>query len=328
MAGGVRQIKKGEILFREGDPSDAMYVIKKGSIAITKAKGSSEIILAELKPGEMLGEMAFFDNKPRSASAKANQDSEVISLPFSSLHAQFKTFPEWLKAMVKTVNSHLRDANQTIKNLQTASKDDQEMFPPHTITCLCAIISLVGYKSGEKTSDGILIPSSVLRNYTIQIFKQPTFKMDRMMEMLSGMGYMRVEDLGEGRRKLTILKHSELTGFVDWYNEYLFKEESKRVTIEEKEMPCLKALIFYGNKATKDEKGRVVVNLTEIQNNSMKDLSQVIDVNAPNSLIEKGLCEEKQTKEGHLTMGLNIDEISRITPYWQLVFTLQKVASR
>ena len=328
MAGGVRQIKKGEILFREGDPSDAMYVIKKGSIAITKAKGSSEIILAELKPGEMLGEMAFFDNKPRSASAKANQDSEVITLPFSSLHAQFKTFPEWLKAMVKTVNSHLRDANQTIKNLQTSSKDDQEMFPPHTITCLCAIISLVGFKSGEKTADGILIPSSVLRNYTIQIFKQPTFKMDRMMEMLSGMGYMRVEDLGEGRRKITILKHSELTGFVDWYNEYLFKEESKRVTIEEKEIPCLKALIFYGNKTTKDEKGRVVVNLTEIQNNSMKDLSQVIDVNAPNSLIEKGLCEEKQTKEGHLTMGFNIDEISRITPYWQLVFTLLKVASR
>jgi len=70
---GVRVLKKGDVLFREGDPSDAMYVIKKGRIGILKNKGSSEVTLAELVPGEMLGEMAFFDNKPRSASAKAVQ---------------------------------------------------------------------------------------------------------------------------------------------------------------------------------------------------------------------------------------------------------------
>src|SRR5690242_10564889 len=104
---GPRKIEKGHYLFRENDPSDAMFVIKGGKIAITKSKGASEIILAELGPGQMLGEMAFFDNRPRSASAKAMQESEVIALPFKSLYAQFKTFPEWLKAMVKTVNSNL-----------------------------------------------------------------------------------------------------------------------------------------------------------------------------------------------------------------------------
>lgn len=328
MAGGVRQFKKGEILFKEGDPSDAMYVIKKGTIAITKAKGSSEIILAELRAGEMLGEMAFFDGKPRSAGARAIDDSDVITLPFSALHAQFKTFPEWLKAMVKTVNSNLRNANQTIKNLQAASGGEKEMFPPHTITCLCGIITLMGFKAGENTKEGLIIPTNTLRNYTIQIFKQPTYKMDKMMEMLAAMGYMKIEELGEGRRKLIILKHKELTDFVDWYNDYLFKEESKRVTIEEKELVCMRALIFYGNKLEKDAKGRVIINLTEMQNNSMKDLSQVIDVNAPNSLIEKGLCEEKQTKDGYMTMGFNIDEINRITPHWTLVYALIKIPSR
>src|SRR5689334_16837395 len=109
MAGGVKKLGKGEILFREGDASDAMYVIKSGRIAITKAKGSGEIVLAEKVNGEMLGEMAFFDNKPRSAGAKAVAEAEVIALPFASLHAQFKTFPEWLKAMVKTINTHLRE---------------------------------------------------------------------------------------------------------------------------------------------------------------------------------------------------------------------------
>ncbi|MCB0392904.1 MAG: cyclic nucleotide-binding domain-containing protein, partial [Bdellovibrionales bacterium] len=136
---GVKNLKKGDILFREGDPSDAMYVIKTGRIAIKKAKGSSDIVLAELAPGEMLGEMAFFDNKPRSASAVAAVDSDVIMLPFTALHAQFKTFPEWLKAMVKTVNSNLRNANQRIKNLESASSQSTELFDDHAITRLCAI---------------------------------------------------------------------------------------------------------------------------------------------------------------------------------------------
>ena len=154
MAGGVKKLGKGEILFREGDASDAMYVIKAGLIAITKTKGSGEIVLAEKTNGEMLGEMGFFDNKPRSAGAKAVQDSEVIALPFAALHAQFKTFPEWLKAMVKTINGHLRDANTRIKNLEAATTGEEEMFPPHMITRLCAIISLIGFKAGEKADNG------------------------------------------------------------------------------------------------------------------------------------------------------------------------------
>ena len=46
MAGQVKELKKGDILFRENDPSDCLYVIKKGRIAVTKAKGSGEIELA------------------------------------------------------------------------------------------------------------------------------------------------------------------------------------------------------------------------------------------------------------------------------------------
>ncbi|MCB0391106.1 MAG: Crp/Fnr family transcriptional regulator [Bdellovibrionales bacterium] len=328
MAGGIKQLSKGEILFREGDPSDAMYVIKKGKIAITKAKGNSEIILAELMPGEMLGEMAFFDNKPRSAGAKATVDSEVISLPFAALHAQFKTFPEWLRAMVKTVNSHLRNANQTIKNLQQLNSNETEMFPPHTITCLCGIISLIGFKAGEQKEEGLVIPASMLRNYTIQIFKQPTYKMDRLMEELSKLGYMKVEELGEGRRKITILKHKDLSNFVDWYNEYLFKAEGKRITVEESELTCLKAILYYGNQKTKDDKGMVTISLTEMQNNSMKDLGQVVDVNAPDSLIAKGLLQDKQTLEGNITMAFNIDEVAKLTPFWTLVYHLLKIPPR
>jgi CRP-like cAMP-binding protein len=329
-SGGVKKLGKGDILFREGDPSDSMYVIKTGRIAITKAKGSGEIILAEKAGGEMLGEMGFFDNKPRSAGAKAVQDAEVIQLPFSSLHAQFKTFPEWLKAMVKTINAHLREANTRIKNLEAAANENAEMFPPHLITRLCALISLIGYKCGEKAeSGGLVIPYGVLRDYCIQIFQQPTNKLDKIMEVLQALNLMKVEDLGEGRKRVTIVNHKVLTDFTDWYNKYLFTEQAKRVTVEEKEMPTLRALCFYGAKLTPDDQGIVKVSLTEMQNNSMRDLNTLFGVNDADSLAEKGLVQEKQSEQGGtLSMKFKLSDLTSVQPFWEIIYTLKKVPSR
>ena len=305
-----------------------MYVIKKGRIAITKAKGSGEIVLAELKPGEMLGEMAFFDNEPRSAGAKLLGEAEVIALPFSALHAQFKTFPEWLKAMVKTVNSHLRDANQRIKNLESASAESEEMFPPHLITRLAAIISLVGFKAGEKTEEGLQINQYLLRNYCIQIFQQPTNKLDRLMEILAALKIMKVEDLGEGKKKIVITNHKLLTDFVDWYNKYLFTEESKRTTVEEKELPVVRALVHYGKTAPSKD-GKVTVSLTEMQNNSMKDLGYLFSVSDADPLAAKGLTDEKQSGQGGvLTMSFKLEDVQAIIPFWEIVHTLKKIPGR
>ena len=330
MSQTAKKLNKGEILFREGDTPDAMYVIKSGMIAITKTKGSGSIVLAEKKAGEMLGEMAFFDAKPRSAHAVAATEAEVIALPFTALQAQFNGFPEWIKAIVKTVTAQLRDANTKIKTLEQVQNENEEFFTPYLITRLAAIISLIGYKAGEKTPEGhLVIPFNTLRNYCIQIFQQPTNKLDKLMEVLSALQIMKVEELGEGKKKITILKHQMLTEFVDWYNKWLFTEEKKRVEILEKEMPAARALLFYGSKQTPDAKGEVTVNLTEMQNNSMKDLNNLFNVNDADTLAEKGLAQEKQSAAGgQLTMKFKYQELATQIPYWEMIYTLKKVQRR
>lgn len=326
---GPKNLKKGDILFREGDPSEAMYVIKSGRIAITKAKGQSEIILAELGAGDMLGEMAFFDNKPRSAGAKALIDTVVIELPFKALNAQFKTFPEWLKAIVRTVNTHLRNANQKIKNLEKAADEDTQFFTPYLVTRLGAVLGLVASRYGEKTPEGILVPPNRLRNYCIQVFQQPTAKLSKFQEILQGLGYMKVEDIGEGRQKLTMFKLDQLMAFVDYYNDWLFTAEDKKFSIEEKELKTLGVLIFYGKKPsapTPDPKtNKIKVNLTQMQNDSMKDLGFLFSVDDVNSLGEKGVVAEKSAGEGGLYTSYDLAEIEKLKEFWDLIHATRKV---
>ncbi len=325
---GPRSLKRGEILFREGDPSDMMYVIKSGHIAITKSKGSSEIQLAELGPGDMLGEMAFFDNKPRSAGAKALSDTQVIELPFKALNAQFKTFPEWLKAIVRTVNSHLRSANIKIKNLETSAKEDASFFTPHLVSRLAAILGLVASRYGEKVPEGVLVPPNRLRNYTIQIFQQPTSKMTKFQEVLQGLGHMKLEELGEGKQKITLFSPDFLMGFVDFYNDWIFKTEEKRVSIEEKELKPIRALLHFGRKSGADSKGVARVNLTVMQNDSMRELGYLFVADDVNSLANKNVVGDKQSSEGALFVSFQLAELDLQLKYWEIILACANVPTR
>jgi CRP/FNR family cyclic AMP-dependent transcriptional regulator len=324
---GPKQLKKGDILFREGEPSEAMYVIKSGKIAIMKTKGSSEILLAELGAGDMLGEMAFFDNKPRSAGAKAMTNAEVIELPFKALNAQFKTFPEWLKAIMRTVNTHLRNANTKIKNLEKTSEDDATFFTPHLVTRLAAILGLVANKYGEKVPEGTLLPPNRLRNYTIQIFQQPTSKMTRFQEVLQGLGHMKIEELKEAKQRLTLFNPDMIMAFADFYNDWIFKSEEKRTSIEDKEMKPLRALVHFGRKATADAKGLVKVNLTAMQNESMRELGYLFSADDVNTLSEKKVTGEKTSGDNALFLTFNLAELEQASQFWEIIHACRKVGA-
>jgi CRP-like cAMP-binding protein len=325
---GPKKIEKDHYLFREGDPPDAMYVIKSGKFAVVKTKQTSEIVLAEIGPGAMVGEMAFFDNKPRSASVKAMKDSEVIALPYKALHAQFANFPEWCKAIMRTVNDHLRNANQRIKQLEKNESSETDLFPPHTITKLISILNLIGFKYGKQSEEdkGLAINGAVLRNYTIQVFQEATHKMQKLMNVLMELQLLKVEDLGEGRQKIILYKPEFLFSFAEWYNEWLFKKESDRVVIKEEEIKILKGLLHFSKGAAKDNKGMTKVSLTHMQNESMKDLGYLIKAEEVQSLVEKKVISEPMTEEGgNITVTAAMEELEKITPYWEIIYALGKV---
>ncbi len=74
-----KKLKSGEVIFREGEPGDAMYVVLEGRVMISKLiPGAGEEALAFLERGDYFGEMALIDNQPRSANAKAHDGGAVV----------------------------------------------------------------------------------------------------------------------------------------------------------------------------------------------------------------------------------------------------------
>lgn len=76
----TRQYPKDTMIFSEAMPGKELYIIQKGQVKITKIINGNEVLLALLKPGDIFGEMALLDDKPRSASAIANEDCVLLAV--------------------------------------------------------------------------------------------------------------------------------------------------------------------------------------------------------------------------------------------------------
>jgi signal transduction histidine kinase len=73
-----RELAAGEDLFAEGDPGDEAYIIVNGQVEILKASSGRSILLALRGPGEVIGELALLESRPRMAGARARTDSRVV----------------------------------------------------------------------------------------------------------------------------------------------------------------------------------------------------------------------------------------------------------
>lgn len=74
-----REYNAGDLILKEGDPSDVVYKIVSGNVEVFKEQDGQTILLGVMKAGEFLGEMGVVDDEPRSASARAkNQVSMII----------------------------------------------------------------------------------------------------------------------------------------------------------------------------------------------------------------------------------------------------------
>jgi CRP-like cAMP-binding protein len=108
-------IPKGELLFSQGDPSEELFVIAEGRIAIaTRSTDGRESMVAVLEAGGLFGELGLFDDEPRSADARALTDSEVVALAYEDVRAVLQDRPEILWVIVRLLARRLRATDEAL----------------------------------------------------------------------------------------------------------------------------------------------------------------------------------------------------------------------
>lgn len=137
-----------DVLFREGETGNVMYVIQSGAVRISKRVGAEEKTLAVLGPGEFVGEMAILNNKPRTATATVTEG------PMRCLVIDDRT----LSSMVsKSSEIALRLIKKLAKRLDSADALVEILMHRDPKARVLLALSRAAEAFGEQREDGILV---------------------------------------------------------------------------------------------------------------------------------------------------------------------------
>jgi len=127
----VVNLKSGEVLFREGDPGEHLYVVVSGALEIVMGPGNeSEVIINIVGEEEYIGEMSLLQpDGHRTTGARARGDVTLLSMSRKQFQDLLRRHPELAKSMIAVLSQRLVNTNvQTVRGLTEKNRQLQEAY--------------------------------------------------------------------------------------------------------------------------------------------------------------------------------------------------------
>lgn len=107
-----------EVICRQGDPGDCMYVIQAGRAVVLREEAGDEVVVGELAVGDIFGEMAIFERQPRSATVRAVGKTRVLTLDKRAFLRQVHEDPSLAFRILQRLSVRVRSLNEELSRLK------------------------------------------------------------------------------------------------------------------------------------------------------------------------------------------------------------------
>jgi len=175
---------RGQVLFREGDSGDKLYVVADGKVKLGRTSSDGrENLLAILGPGEMFGELSLFDPGPRTATATAVTDTRIFSLGHNELTTWVHGRPEVALSLLKQISARLRRTNEVIGDLVFSD------VPGRVAKALLDLSSRFGVES----EDGVHVGHDLTQEELAQLVGASRETVNKALADFAGRGWIRLE---------------------------------------------------------------------------------------------------------------------------------------
>jgi len=150
----VRQYGKGDVIFREGDPSDVFYTVASGRVKIVKAlPNGREVLLETFGTGDPFGAVAAYDGRPFPASAIAIEETSALLLPRHTFFSLLEHHPTLVRGLLSGLTQRLVELTARLGELSGGRVE----------TRLARLILKLVEVNGRADSDGVFIPLALSR---------------------------------------------------------------------------------------------------------------------------------------------------------------------
>lgn len=143
----IRQLAAGDTLFKAGEPGESLYIVKDGEIELyIKDTAGQKILLAIAGKGEVFGELALLDRGPRTATAMALADTELLELDRDDLLLLFQKSPAAALRLLAAMSQMTRKADELLRTRVSRNANEEA---EEKITALQRVADWISWFSGS-----------------------------------------------------------------------------------------------------------------------------------------------------------------------------------
>ena len=191
------KVAKGQILFKEGDAGDRLFVVVEGKLKLGTSSGDGrENLLSILGPGDMFGELSLFDPGPRTATATAVVDSRLLALANDQVIGWVTAHPQVSLQLLGRLAQRLRKANDVLSDLVFADAPGRVAK---------AIIEL-GERFGTKKDDGLHVNHELTQEELAQLVGASRETVNKALADFASRGWVKLEP-----RAVVVLDYERLS---------------------------------------------------------------------------------------------------------------------
>jgi CRP/FNR family transcriptional regulator, cyclic AMP receptor protein len=177
-------LERSDILFREGEQGDRIYVIGEGKIKLGRSSvDGRENLLAILGPGEMFGELSLFDPGPRTATATAIAETQLIALGHEDLNSFLLGRPAVAANLLAALARRLRRTNEALADL---------VFTDVPGRVAKALLDL-STRFGRPADDGILVAHELTQEELAQLVGASRETVNKALADFASRGWIKLE---------------------------------------------------------------------------------------------------------------------------------------
>ncbi len=113
-----KKYQEGEVIFRQGDTGDCMFVIQEGEVEALAESDGKELRLRTMGPNEFFGEMALFEKELRTATIRATKPTRVLTIDKKNFLGGIHEDPSLAYRIVETMSHRIRDLTDRLAHYE------------------------------------------------------------------------------------------------------------------------------------------------------------------------------------------------------------------
>lgn len=328
----TKKLKRGEVLFKEGDAIQTVYMVQSGRIGLMSERSGKSLEVVSMGAGSILGEHALFMNGRHEFTGEALQETRILEIPLDLMKQQFEKCPPGIKLLVKSAGEEVRQGRKQAKiaKFETEKVPCPQGLIHRLFTEVHLIARHIGKRNPEASAE-ITVAWDALKLYATRFFGESPQRLRSLMDLLLKLKMVeftvrKTEDEEEELSDIKLLNAQVLEDFAEFYQYHLFKgSKAEAIYVDPLALKVARAFANLSAGAEVDHKGASRLDWTQVIAECKTKYRLDLKNTHLDSLERKGLFVKRQSfDDGRMQMSFDRNEFVKMSEYWSIILEIDK----